>query len=117
MSTPALSEELGDSLSIKIWDYDKAANNDLLAEGILDGSQFHKPGQDMLTFRSDGRFKSHRTFSQIAKSVGFVPGGFDGDFQLQSVEPKYAPMISLKVLVREVEEALIFPRKLHLAWC
>lgn len=37
-------KEPGDSLSFKIWDYDKAANNDLLAEGILDGSQFHKPG-------------------------------------------------------------------------
>lgn len=37
-------QEAGDSLSIKIWDYDKAANNDLLAEGILDGSHFHKPG-------------------------------------------------------------------------
>eukprot|EP00435_Cladocopium_sp_Y103_P039822 s467_g10.t1 len=67
--------EAGDSLSIKIWDYDKAANNDLLAEGILDGSQFHKPG------------------------------GFDGDFNLQSCEPKYSPVISIKVLVREVEEA------------
>ena len=38
------TKEPGDSLSFKIWDYDKAANNDLLAEGILDGSQFHKPG-------------------------------------------------------------------------
>lgn len=67
--------EAGDSLSIKIWDYDKAANNDLLAEGILDGSHFHKPG------------------------------GFDGEFNLQSCEPKYSPVISIKVLVREVEEA------------
>lgn len=66
--------EPGDSLSFKIWDYDKAANNDLLAEGILDGSQFHKPG------------------------------GFDGELHLQTSETKYSPVISIKVLVREVEE-------------
>ena len=37
-------EEAGDSLSFKVWDYDKAGGNDLLGECTLDGSQFHKPG-------------------------------------------------------------------------
>lgn len=32
------------------------------------------------------------------------PGGFDGELHLQTSETKYSPVISIKVLVREVEE-------------
>eukprot|EP00913_Durusdinium_trenchii_P024659 g23148.t1 len=49
--------------------------NDLLGECVLDGSQFHKPG------------------------------GFDGELKLETSETKYTPCISVKILVREVEEA------------
>ncbi|CAK8986779.1 unnamed protein product [Durusdinium trenchii] len=67
--------EVGDSISFKVWDYDKAGGNDLLGECVLDGSQFHKPG------------------------------GFDGELKLETSETKYTPCISVKILVREVEEA------------
>ncbi|CAJ1446313.1 unnamed protein product [Effrenium voratum] len=67
--------EHGDSLSFKVWDYDKAGGNDLLGECVLDNSQFHKPG------------------------------GFDGELSLQTSETKYTPTLSVQVLVREVEEA------------
>lgn len=40
-----MGKEVGDSISFKVWDYDKAGGNDLLGECVLDGSQFHKPGR------------------------------------------------------------------------
>jgi len=67
--------EVGDCIVFKIWDYDKTGDNDLLGEVILDSSQFHKPG------------------------------GFDGELALTCPEPKFAPTLSVKVTVRECEEA------------
>ena len=37
------------------------------------------------------------------------PGGFDGELSLQHPDTKYSPLLSVKVLVREVEEALEGP--------
>ncbi|CAE7659883.1 TCB3, partial [Symbiodinium sp. CCMP2456] len=67
--------EVGDAISFKVWDYDKAGGNDLLGEYVLEGPHFHKPG------------------------------GFDGELNLQCPDPKYAPVLSVKILVRELEEA------------
>ncbi|CAE7570475.1 RASA4, partial [Symbiodinium microadriaticum] len=68
--------EVGDAISFKVWDYDKAGGNDLLGEYVLEGPHFHKPG------------------------------GFDGELNLQCPDPKYAPVLSVKILVRELEEAV-----------
>lgn len=37
---------------------------------------------------------------------GAALGGFDGELKLETSETKYTPCISVKILVREVEEAV-----------
>ena len=34
------------SLAWQVWDYDKAGGNDLLGEYVLEGTHFHKPGEE-----------------------------------------------------------------------